>query len=334
MSRCGAHPSGRRAMIRPGCRRMSRPACTQATPPPSQTHTHTRVAPPLPAGPGSRLQQICEWLGGEDYLVVLDEAHRRVTARSDRPLGAARRPPGRGTLPPPRPAPAVQTTADAVRGSLSRCLPERHRCCARTPAAVPCTAILTDPPPTQPTRPARCAASSLPGPRTASPRSLSPTATPAARASSSPRRRCRPARASPASATPRSRTTGSRRARPRGWAGSCSAAAGPAGARPCGRGAPRLRCWAASPRRSWELRLAVRRSCPVMHLPHAAPLTSAPPRRAPGRVRAAAPPAQRALHVRVGHRRDRGREPLLHGAPRWVAGQGRSGVRGWGGGRE
>eukprot|EP00775_Hariotina_reticulata_P014309 gene14309-36_t len=29
-------------------------------------------------GPGSRLNQICEWLGGEDYLIVLDECHRQV----------------------------------------------------------------------------------------------------------------------------------------------------------------------------------------------------------------------------------------------------------------
>lgn len=28
------------------------------------------------AGPGSRLRQIVEWLGDEDYCIVLDECHR------------------------------------------------------------------------------------------------------------------------------------------------------------------------------------------------------------------------------------------------------------------
>jgi len=34
------------------------------------------------AGPGSRLNQVCEWLGGEDYLIVLDECHRQVACNN------------------------------------------------------------------------------------------------------------------------------------------------------------------------------------------------------------------------------------------------------------
>lgn len=52
----------------------SRTSHTSSPPHPSPTCARARAPP----GPGSRLHQVCEWLEGGDYLVVLDEAHRWV----------------------------------------------------------------------------------------------------------------------------------------------------------------------------------------------------------------------------------------------------------------
>jgi hypothetical protein len=54
--------------------------CTQSVTHPIKRHTSNvclRASAVCPcAGPGSRLTQICEWLGDGDYLVVFDECHK------------------------------------------------------------------------------------------------------------------------------------------------------------------------------------------------------------------------------------------------------------------
>ncbi len=42
----------------------------------NQTIPISHFLPPFLTGDGSRLSQIVEWLGNEDYLIVLDECHK------------------------------------------------------------------------------------------------------------------------------------------------------------------------------------------------------------------------------------------------------------------